>query len=561
MTIKKYHFAAAAQYRKSVEDLGANRYGNELGRLRVAEANVKKALDSPKKGTSDALQADLKSLQGIIASNITRAMKDNDLIYLEPVTPASSLAQIPAASMVEAKVPPEVSNPILYLRDAPPPAYGKPLFRELVPYGVHVAISIFEERKDLFVREEIEMKREELDSLAASALQSLNLPGSLQAMDQSVGLPPSLIRKSEEIQSEGGLQRLEALVDDVKRISRIDGDILREIVSILHQEELEDSNAKQSMQITNRDEQQAALFKQKSLEYEQTMMQAKQSDDLVRDKMKEWRQSIEVLASGQDALRSFVPLQAKAVTLDPGQSTIVRALRVELEGLDDLIDERATVVEEAKALSRKHDIRPAIMKEAGLIANGSRAPLVIEAAQFEPLFEKELQPFEKLREEIEASERSQEERLEIVCQRNEEFIESRKVDNFTSKREQALQTMDLAYSKHREIANNLVEGLQFYNSLAKLLSDLRDNVKQWHRSRQMDIADLNNRMKANTISTSTLSPIRPKASVAEASDLKRTTRSKARAHEEAIKGHSQASTTPSVPQWGAWKGGDIRFDD
>jgi programmed cell death 6-interacting protein len=460
MTIKRWHFAAAAQYRKSCEDLGANRYGDELGRLRLAEANVKKAVDSPKKGTSDALQGDLKSLQGIIAANISRAAKDNDLIYLEPVTPASSLAPITAASMVDAKTPAEVMNPISFLRDAPNPAFGKPLFRELIPYGVHVAISIFEDRKDTFVRQDIEMKREELDSLAASALQSLNLPGSLQAMDQPVNLPPSLVRKSEEVQLEGGMQRLQALEEDVARVGRVGWDILREITSILRQEETESANARQSTQMDGESNEQAMQYRQKIEEYEQTMMQARQSDGQVQSKMREWQQSITILASGQEALKAYIPLQARAVTLNQAQSVVVRALRVELEGLDDLIDSRAAVVEEAKALSRQHDIRPTIMREAGIISSGNRAPLIVEAAHFEPLFDKEMQPFETLREEIDASEGAQEERLEIIRQRNEAFVESRKVDSLIQKREQALQTMDLAYSKYRELSANLVEGLK-----------------------------------------------------------------------------------------------------
>lgn len=462
MTIKRWHFAAAAQYRKSCEDLGANRYGDELGRLRVAEANVKKALDSPKRGTTEALQADLKSLQGIIATNLTRAARDNDLIYLEPVTPASSLAPIPAASMVEAKKPAEVTNAITFLRDAPSPAFGRPLFRELVPYGVHVAISIFEDRKDTFLRHDIEMKREELDSMAASALQSLNLPGSLQAMDQPVNLPPSLVRKSEEVQLEGGFQRLQALEEDVARVGRVGGEILREITSILRQEETESASARHSMQMQmdGIGDQQAMQYRQKVKEYEQTMMQARQSDAQVQSKMKEWQQSITILASGQEALKAYIPLQARAVTLNQAQITVVRALRVELEGLDDLIDSRAAIVEEAKALSRQHDIRPTIMREAGIIASGSRAPLIIEAAHFEPLFDKEMQPFERLREEMDGSEGAQEERLEIIRQRNEAFVESRKVDALMQKREQALQTMDLAYSKYRELSANLVEGLK-----------------------------------------------------------------------------------------------------
>lgn len=99
------------------------------------------------------------------------------------------------------------------------------------------------------------------------------------------------------------------------------------------------------------------------------------------------------------------------------------------------------------------------------------------------------------------------------------------------------------------------------------MSELRDNVKQWHHSRQMDIAELERQMKATAInennhksskkSSAASSPIRPKA-VAAASTPKRTTRSQARIQE----GDDSANVAPSPPpQWGAWKGGDIRFND
>jgi len=96
--------------------------------------------------------------------------------------------------------------------------------------------------------------------------------------------------------------------------------------------------------------------------------------------------------------------------------------------------------------------------------------------------------------------------------------------------------------------------LQFYNSLVKLMSELRDQIKQWHQSRQMDIAELSQQRKTSSLSN-TSSPVRPIASPA-----KRTTRSQARKSAAPAAAESSAQP-PSAPQWGAWKGGDIRFDD
>lgn len=60
VTYKRYHFAAVAQYRKSCEDSANNRYGDELGRLHVAQKYVDLGLKTPKKGVSQGVVIDIK---------------------------------------------------------------------------------------------------------------------------------------------------------------------------------------------------------------------------------------------------------------------------------------------------------------------------------------------------------------------------------------------------------------------------------------------------------------------------------------------------------------------
>lgn len=416
MTVKRWHFAGAAQYRKSLDDLGSNRYGDELSRLKLAEQHVKKALESSKRDVSEAIVADLKSLQGVLASNIARATKDNDLIYLEPVTPVAQLAPVTAAVMVHEKCPPEISNPIPLLRDSPAPAFGRPLFQELVPYGVHLALSIYDDRKDTFVRDEIATRREELDGIATTTLQSLNLPGSLQALEQPVGLPPSLLRKSDEIRSEGGLGRIEALLDNVRQSSTMDTDLLGEIIATLD----DDASRRPPDEACNH-------FAQRVQEFQRNLADAASADATVRQKLEEAQDSIGILEGGREALEAAVPAQhvassSHASATDPQlqkQSRAVRALRIELEGLDDLLDSRASILAEAKATAASDDVRPKVMREAGAIAanataSGGGSALVIQAAHFEPLFEVEMQKYDKFKRELDLSESDQAERLERI---------------------------------------------------------------------------------------------------------------------------------------------------
>jgi programmed cell death 6-interacting protein len=69
--------------------------------------------------------------------------------------------------------------------------------------------------------------------LTYSALQSLNLPGSIQALERPAGLPPSLLKKAEEVESEGGVQRIQSLLTEVQRLSKSNSKLLSDVCPIL----------------------------------------------------------------------------------------------------------------------------------------------------------------------------------------------------------------------------------------------------------------------------------------------------------------------------------------
>jgi hypothetical protein len=62
-----------------------------------------------------------------------------------------------------------------------------------------------------------------------STLQSLNLPGSIQALERPVGLPPSLLKKAEEVDAAGGTNRIKHLLAEAGRLSRVNANMLSEV--------------------------------------------------------------------------------------------------------------------------------------------------------------------------------------------------------------------------------------------------------------------------------------------------------------------------------------------
>jgi len=60
-------------------------------------------------------------------------------------------------------------------------------------------------------------------------LRTLNLPSALEALERPIGLPPSLLRKAEEVRLEDGPAKIEASIEAVKRLAHQDFAILEEV--------------------------------------------------------------------------------------------------------------------------------------------------------------------------------------------------------------------------------------------------------------------------------------------------------------------------------------------
>lgn len=161
MTAKHHHFAAAAQYRASRECLEKQEYGEEVARLRDSLVCVNEALKEAR-WINKAVLGDLHALKSRVSEDLKRAEKDNDVIYLMPVPPKSELKTLARAGMATPRVPTEVSDPMSSLGDQG--VFGQPLFSKLVPYAVHIAVSIYAERKDRLVNTKIIDELENLTS-------------------------------------------------------------------------------------------------------------------------------------------------------------------------------------------------------------------------------------------------------------------------------------------------------------------------------------------------------------------------------------------------------------
>ncbi|TFK47825.1 pH-response regulator [Heliocybe sulcata] len=475
---KGYHFQAAALYRKSVEDLEASKYGHELSRLHQASMLGKKAYDIARRGgVAKAVVEDVKSLLDEVQKNITRAERDNDLIYHQDVPAPSALPVITGAALVNSNVHPGLTNPSTVIGSE------GVIFGELLAWGAKEAVDIYNDRKQDWLKDQVFDRAQELNDEAQGLLRSLNLPASLEALEKPIGIPPSLLKKSEEVKLADGPIWIETSIQAIKKLGTRSAEILNEALDILDQEAEEDEGFQHDNPGVRPTSHEANKeLTNKAQRYRAVLSQAAESDEVVRSKWDDWERNITELTWDQADLEASIPSSTGRASISQQTQSHARALRVLIESLDDVMREREQLVQRARRLSEADDIQPRILRVAANIERWKE----VNPAMFESDFEEELLKYEKFRQGVEESEQKQGEILEAVKARNESFLQSRKEDPSVKDREHALQSLDLAYHKYKEIKKNLEEGLQFYNELADMLAEFREDCKDWARRRRHD---------------------------------------------------------------------------
>lgn len=114
----------------------------------------------------------------------------------------------------------------------------------------------------------------------------------------------------------------------------------------------------------------------------------------------------------------------------------------------------------------------------------------IEAVQFESLFDKRLQMYDVDQDMVKDEAREQQEAIARLHDANTAFLNARRGDQSTKQREQALQSLENAYFKYKEIISNLDVGRKFYNDLAKIVNRFRDDCRSFAYQRKSEASQI-----------------------------------------------------------------------
>ncbi|KAJ1849201.1 pH-response regulator protein palA/rim20, partial [Coemansia sp. RSA 2708] len=497
LKVKGLYFRAEAQLRKSMDCLANTQYGEEVARLQAAQeycSQINELVVYDQRWSKllrAAVLEMVKSQAELVSSNRTRAEHDNDVIYLDTVPAVPSLADISPYKLAQSKVPEVIENPGKFLGSE---ELGPPLFKGLVPFVIHQAASLYEDRKDQLVNKDLITALDELTADCESVLNSLNLPHALEAIQKPIGLPPNILIGADEIRSEGGYIGIKRLLDTALASNAHATELLATAEKALSDEAREDTQVRQSTtkdverlesaDLTNK-------FRAEIAKYRDVLQRARESDATIKAQVDTWSKFFALLGSPRDEIERQVPSTTANPITDPQHSQIVGRLQQYMDEVTLMKRERAKSMDKLKRVATEDDITPALNEEMQRLAAMSATPILqFELHQFEDLFAQKLDKYMTWRKYIDEEREAQTELLDSIREANQAFLVARSNHPLLQQREKALSNLESATKRYREASFNLHDGARFYASLEAELQKLKTGCVDFAMARHLEALEL-----------------------------------------------------------------------
>ena len=317
------------------------------------------------------------------------------------------------------------------------------------------------------------------------------------------------------MRQQDGLNRLHRSLEDTAKLKANDRAIFTEGVDLLQAEKEEDDRARLKFGTDRwtRDPSEKAAEKlyTEMKEFEGYFKSASNSDDLVRNKLKEFEPIFRVLTGTNRDLEAYVPSSKRAAITWQAERESAR-LRSSLNEVSRLESRRKRKIDTLRDKAKGDSIRKGfpvhsftlilfqsasnpMFLDSALLRETARLerqyPMQkIEASQFEDLFDKQLRQYDIDRDMVSTEQKSQEQIEEQIREANKAFTAARKGDSSTKEREKALQDLETGYLKYKEIISNIEGGRKFYNDLAGLVGRFRENCKKFVQQRRIEAGQL-----------------------------------------------------------------------
>ncbi|KAJ1921863.1 pH-response regulator protein palA/rim20 [Tieghemiomyces parasiticus] len=476
LTVKAAHFEGVTQYRAACDCMAANRFGEEISRLRWALARAQRAatIALPVPPADPALAqlsrvraehrtiahtlADLASLQRVLASNLQRAEKDNDVIYLDLVPPFDQLSVIPAASMVKPLPPAEVTDPYTHLGARSP--LGLPLLAGLLPFAVHQAVSVYYDRKQQLVNERIV---EPLDVLAAqyqSTLDSLRIPETLECLTPREAIPPSIQGAVRTVQSQGGCGAVEQLYQRAGHLGGECESLLSSIAKMVH-DNPPPAPSVPGQFLSAADTSPHVQWRSNLDEYQRSLAEAKRNHLVTEKRLASWVPFFRVLGGAQSQIIAALP-SLQGLQLSEEEHQLLHRLAQARNEADQMAKQWRSIVDEARVACSQDDIGHAASE------NGH---------QFEEIFTEQLTRYDPYVKRIEQARAEFTAIMETLASLGRAVSDVKHRHPASAARDKACANLKTAGQKYQELIDSGRYSIQFYETLTRNAEQLRDQVR------------------------------------------------------------------------------------
>nr|GMD72492.1 ALG-2 interacting protein X-like [Ipomoea batatas] len=463
--LKAALFYAEACYRYGLELHEKEEIAEEIARLKSGINALSEAKRTAPRGAAQQLLDAINKLEVSLNQNLDRAMKENDRVYLMRVPPASSLSPLPAFSMVK----PLSMNEVL---DA---SKGK-MFASLVPDNSAKSLSRYTEMVDDVIRTQAE-KLQQGSELARVRLKEMDLPDSILALEGNITLPTALKEEVEAVQICGGPAGLEAELQQLKDLSRVNQELLVQTEELLQKEATEDAQFRSQFGTRWTRPQSSTLTKNlqdRLNRYAANLKQAAESDARIERSVRDHAALMSIL--DRRPIESALPSLARPImSLDANEDAIVGVLKQSLRQLESLGAQRAGLEDMLKEMKRKDDILPKLMTITG---------------SHEDLFRKEIGKYDDICEEIAKNLQAQEQLLMQIQAQNDDFAAIFNLEDYKASREKMYKQIEAAIAKYREIKDNINEGLKFYVTLQDAITNIKQQCSDFVMTRNIQCREM-----------------------------------------------------------------------
>lgn len=462
--LKAALFFAEACYRYCLELHEKEEIAEEIARLKNGVAALSEAKKSSKGAPAQLVDA-INKLEASLNRNLERAVKENDRVYLMRVPSPSSLPPLPAFSMVK----PMAMNEVL-------DASKEKMFASLVPDSSAKALSRYTEMVDEIIRTQAE-KLQQASELTRVRLKEMDLPESILALEGNFTLPNDLKEDVEAVQICGGPAGLEAELQQLKDLRRVNQEMLLQVEELLQKEAREDGQFRSQFGTRWTRPQSSTLTKNlqdRLNRFAANLKQATDSDARIEHSVREHSALMSIL--DRRPIESALPTLARPImSLDANEDAILGALKQSLRQLETLGAERAGLEDMLKEMKRKDDILPKLMTSTG---------------SYEDLFRKEISKYDHICEEIAQNIDAQEQLLLQIQAQNEDFSAIFNLEDYKASREKCYKQIQAGIAKFREIKDNINEGLKFYVTLQDAITNVKQQCSDFVMTRNMQCREM-----------------------------------------------------------------------